>query len=129
MSKKILIVDDEPEIIDLVKNRLEANDYEVISATDGKEGIELAESENPDLIIMDIMMPNLSGGDAVKILKSKESTKNIPVLFLTGVFGKNDEGAATKGINVAGEYYKSISKPFKSEHLLAEIEGFLKDQN
>ncbi len=119
--KKILIVDDEPTIIAFVKKRLEANSFEVVTASDGKEGVAAAQQEAPDLILMDIMMPNMSGGDAVKSLKIDEKTKNIPVIFLTGVYGKKGEGNEERGINVGGTYYKSIAKPFEADELIDEI--------
>ncbi|MCA9400136.1 MAG: response regulator [Candidatus Omnitrophica bacterium] len=123
--RKILVVDDEPEIIELVEARLTANQFEVLSATDGKKGIAIAEQKKPDLILMDIMMPELSGGDAVKILKAKNETKDIPVIFLTGIYGKKMDGLESKGINVGGEYYPSIAKPFESDELISEIKALI----
>ncbi len=119
--KKILIVDDEPDVIDLVRNRLEANNYEVISAKDGHDGIKKAQQQNPDLIVMDIMMPNMTGGDAVKILQSDENTKNIPVIFLTAV----SEGLENSRINVDKKFYATIGKPFKPEELLTRVQKAL----
>ena len=120
--KKILIVDDDPEVIELVRNRLEAHLYEVVSATDGETGVKMAKKEKPELILMDIMMPNLSGGEAVRLLKSDAATKYIPVIFLTAVTSNLPQGQEANGINVEGQYYPAIAKPFKSEILLFEIE-------
>ncbi len=121
--KKILVVDDEPEIIELVESRLSVNNYQVISAMDGNEGIKKAEKESPDLILMDVMMPKMSGGDALRILKANEKTKDIPVVFLTGVkSNKEPTGEEDKGINVGGQYYPAVGKPFESEKLLLAIE-------
>ena len=120
--KKILIVDDDPEVVELVRNRLEANHYEVACAADGQIGIKKAQKEKPDLILMDIMMPNLPGGDAVRLLKSDVATKHIPVIFLTAVTSNLPQGKEANGINVEGQYYPAIAKPFKSEILLFEIE-------
>lgn len=80
--KKILVVDDNPTMIEIVKMALES-DYDVISAVDGKEGIDKAKAEKPDLIIMDVMMPNISGIEMLRILTSEEETKNIPVIVFT----------------------------------------------
>lgn len=124
--KTILIVDDEPDIVELVTNRLEAHHFRVIAASDGQEGLTKAREENPDLILMDIMMPQLSGGDAVRKLKANECTRHIPVIFLTGVYGKRMEGMEAKGINVGGEFYQAISKPFHAESLIAIINQSLK---
>ncbi|MCA9404896.1 MAG: response regulator [Candidatus Omnitrophica bacterium] len=120
MSRKILIVDDEPQIIEVLTKRLEANQYTVVSAFDGEQGIEKAMSEKPDLIIIDIMMPNLDGGRAVRLLKSDPSTQNIPVLFLTAVL-TGTEGMDHPGINIDGITYAALAKPFDSQELLAKI--------
>jgi len=125
--KKILIVDDEQEILELVKTRLEANEFSVLTALDGESGISVAKEEVPDLILMDIMMPNMSGGDAVKILKADEKTRDIPVIFLTAVFGKSDEDEDGKGVNVAGQTYKTIAKPFDSEKMIRTINDNIND--
>jgi len=119
--KKILVVDDEQDIVDLVKNRLEANNYDVIFASDGSEGIKKAQQHKPDLIVMDIMMPNMPGGDAVRILRTDEKTKHIPILFLTGIVADMHKGSETQGVNVDGQFYAALAKPFKAEKLLLEI--------
>ncbi len=99
--KTILVVDDESQVIELMKNRLEANHYNVISASDGAEGIKKAQQEKPDLILMDILMPNLSGGEAVKILQANPATKRIPVIFFTAAVGDMSQGTETGSINVS----------------------------
>ncbi len=80
--KKVLIVDDNPVMVEIVKMALEG-DYTVISASDGREGIEMAKSHKPDVIIMDVMMPNISGIEMLRLLLSDEETKNIPVIVVT----------------------------------------------
>jgi twitching motility two-component system response regulator PilH len=119
--KTILVVDDKPDIIELVKNRLEANNYKVIVASDGNEGIKQAQQHKPDLIVMDIMMPNVSGGEAVKVLKSDPATHHIPVVFLTAVGSSVREGEEPGRVYVDGQFFPAISKPFKPEKLLSEI--------
>lgn len=79
---KVLVVDDNPTFLQLAQMSLE-NDYTVITACDGKEGIELAKLQKPDVILMDVMMPNVSGLEMLRLLLSDEETKNIPVLVLT----------------------------------------------
>lgn len=123
--KKILVVDDEPEVIELVQTRLEQNNFSVISAENGQEGIEKARDESPDLILMDIIMPNISGGDAVRVLKSDEKTKDIPIIFLTAVTGSTNSAGEEEGINVGGRYYPAIGKPFDADHLLVIINKHL----
>ncbi len=121
--RKILVVDDEPDIVELVQSRLEANAYNVITAEDGRQGIQRALSELPDLILMDIMMPNLSGGDAALYLRSKEQTKHIPIVFFTGVCSsRKPEGKEPEGVNVGGENYPFVGKPFDPDRLLSEIQ-------
>lgn len=123
--KKVLVVDDESEILELVRGRLKSRGYEVIAAETAKEGLKLARDERPDLILMDIMMPETTGGDAVRELQKDPATESIPVIFLSGVFGKDQQGKETRGINVGGRYYPSIGKPFEADELLAMIQDVL----
>lgn len=125
--KKILIVDDDPDIVDLVKNRLEANHYEVISADDGNKGIKQAQEQMPDLIIVDVLMPQMPGGDVVRFLKTDVKTKHIPVIFLTAIAVDIPQEADAKGINVGGRFYPAIAKPFDPAKLLFEIKRLIGD--
>jgi len=119
--KKILIVDDDVDIIDLVVNRLKKNNYDVVYAKDGDSGIKTALTEKPDLIIMDILMPTMQGGEAAKLLKSYDITKNIPILFFTAL----QTNTEFDKVNVNGEFYPSISKPFDPNKLLSAIKSLL----
>lgn len=121
MKKILLVVDDEPDIVKVVKVRLESNNYTVISASDGREGIAKAQQHQPDLIIMDILMPNLSGGDAVKILKDDAATRHIPIIFLSALTPDRPQGK----VNVDGKFYTTIAKPFEYIELLAEIKKLI----
>lgn len=87
----------------------------------------MARSVMPDLIIMDIMMPKLSGGEAVRLLRTDNKTKHIPILFLTGVTANMPQGTEDRGINVDGQYYPSIAKPFRAEKVLLEIKRLMGD--
>jgi CheY-like chemotaxis protein len=80
--KKVLVVDDNPVMVEIVKMALES-DYDVVSANDGLEGINLAKTEKPDVIIMDVMMPNVSGIELLRMLVSDDETKDIPVIVFT----------------------------------------------
>jgi CheY-like chemotaxis protein len=124
---KILVVDDDPDIIKLVQNRLEANNYRVISASDGEDGIKKAQQEKPDLIVMDIMMPHMQGGDAVRLLRADQLTKHIPIIFLSAVASNQPRAQAEESINVGGEFFTAIAKPFKPERLLFEITRLIGD--
>src|ERR1700733_13836317 len=104
--KKILVVDDDPQIVELVKIRLTNNNYEVITSPDGKDAISKIKKEEPDLVIMDIMMPNMPGGDAVRILMADSKTKDIPIIFLTALTANLPYEADHKGIiNVDGHFF------------------------
>ncbi len=90
MSKVILIVDDEPTNVKLLHVVLQKNGYTTLEATDGKQGVEMARSQKPDVIIMDKNMPVMGGIEATQILKKDESTKHIPIIFVTSSAMKGD---------------------------------------
>jgi DNA-binding response OmpR family regulator len=110
---KILVIDDEPEITDIIETFLESAGYEVKSENSSTIGIERAKTYLPDLVLLDIMMPFMDGYEMCKELKKCEKTKNIPVVFLTGKDAQSDEG---KSFQVGGVLY--IKKPFSCERLL-----------
>src|SRR5205807_6916457 len=83
MAKKILAVDDEQHIVRLVQVNLERQGYEVVTAFDGKEALEKVESEHPDLIVLDVMMPYMDGFEVLQNLKKNQNTREIPVIMLT----------------------------------------------
>jgi len=122
---KILIVDDDTNIIDVVKSRLEKNNYEVVSANNGQQGITMAQQESPDLIVMDIMMPQLPGSDAVKILREDVSVKCIPIIFLTALASHR---AKNGKINVNGQLFTAVAKPFEPDKLLSAIRELIGDE-
>jgi len=119
MAKKILIVDDEKDFVDMVKIRLKVNGYETSEAYDGTEGLKKAENENPDLILLDVMMPNKDGYTMLRDLKGNVATKSIPVIVLTAKSGMKD----LFEIEGVRDY---IVKPFDSEDLLLRIAKVLK---
>jgi len=123
--KKILIVDDDVDIVELVENRLRSNNYDVIFANDGDTGVKKALEKRPDLIIMDVMMPHMHGGEAVKLLKSLEITKNIPIIFFTAMNSYLPKNTELDQINVDGNLYPAITKPFEPEKLLSTIKKLL----
>jgi CheY-like chemotaxis protein len=123
--KKILIVDDDPDIVELATNRLVGNHYDVISSSTGEDGLKKAQLEKPDLIIMDILLPNMQGGEVVRYLKADQKTRNIPVIFLTAVASSNSPEQEERGINVDGKFFPAIPKPFKLERLLLEIKELI----
>ncbi len=122
MSKKrILLVDDEESLVDMVKMRLEASGYEVIPAYDGPEGLELARKERPDLIILDLMLPKMDGYKVCGLLKKDSRYVDIPVIMLTA---RAQEEDLKLGQELGAEVY--ITKPFDPQALLSKIQELLK---
>ncbi|MFC1514411.1 response regulator [Candidatus Omnitrophota bacterium] len=120
MTKKILVVDDEPSIVDLLGAMLAKSGYEVISALDGKSCLKKAESQKPDLIILDVVMPELDGFAVLDLLKKNQATKKIPVILLTALLKEDD---LTKGLKEGANCF--ISKPFSIIDVLEEIKSAL----
>jgi DNA-binding response OmpR family regulator len=118
--KKILVVDDEENILKTISDLLLANGYEVMTAKDGKEGIEKAHKGNPDLILLDIMMPKISGLELLKKIKSSERSAHIPIIILSA---KSDLDTLNEAMwNYAEKY---ITKPYDPEELLTSIKSSL----
>jgi len=118
--KKILIVDDDENIIQTLKMRLEANGYKVFTASDGVEGLERAKEAEPDLILLNIMMPRLNGIMTTLRLKGIGQTKSIPIIIMTGI-KEREEMILARHVGAA-DY---ITKPFDSAELLKKIEKLL----
>lgn len=118
--KKILIIEDELELVSLMRSRLKDHNYEVISAFNGLEGIDLARQEMPDLIILDVMMPKLDGYNVCRMLKFDEKYKKIPIIILTARGSEQDRNIARQ---IRADAF--LTKPFRSEILLQEIKKFL----
>ena len=119
-KKRILIVDDEEDIVDVLKFRLEANNYAVLSASEGQEGLNRARAEKPDLIILDLMLPKLDGYKVCRMLKFDESYKSIPIIMFTARAQKKDEEL---GMEMGADAY--VVKPFEPEILLGKIKELL----
>lgn len=120
MSKRVLMVDDEPDLIKIVHAMLAAYGYEFISAENGLEGLGKAEREKPDLILLDFMMPHMHGLDVLKRLKGKSETASIPVIMLTA---KDDTESVLKAKDLGAKDY--ITKPFNVEGLLDSLKRHL----
>ncbi len=120
-KKKILIIDDEPDILELLVLRLEANGYEVTSATDGQKGLDKARNENPDLIILDLMLPSIDGYKVCRMLKFDERFKKIPIVLFTA---RTQEADMKLGQEVGADAY--ITKPFEPNILLSKVAELLK---
>jgi DNA-binding response OmpR family regulator len=123
-KKKILVVDDEPDIQKILKFRLEENHYEVITAPDGKSCLKKAVEEKPDLIILDILMPRLNGFEVSQRLKKDSKTKDIPIVMLTALAQEKD---LSRGLEAGASCF--ITKPFNPVDLISEIEQAIGNKN
>ncbi len=121
MKKKILVVDDEKDIVDILKYNLEReNEFEVLTASNGKEALDLA-ATNPDVILLDIMMPELNGFEVCKQLKGNPATSKIPVIFLTAKENEIDE---ILGLEIGADDY--ITKPISPRKVLARLKSVMR---
>jgi DNA-binding response OmpR family regulator len=118
---KILVVDDQPDNVFILQDRLESEGYEVITAYDGPTGIEKTISESPDLVLLDVMMPGMSGFEACKKITENEETKDIPVILVTALTSVED---IKEGLNAGAFDY--IKKPFNKTELIARIKSALR---
>jgi two-component system phosphate regulon response regulator PhoB len=121
MKQKILAVDDEADILKLLQYNLTNAGFEFISAEDGPEAIELANRSLPDLIILDLMLPNMDGNEVLKKLKAASETSGIPVLMLTA---KGEEIDRILGLELGADDY--IVKPFSPRELILRIKAVLR---
>ncbi len=120
-KKRILVVDDEQQLIKAVQIRLEQAGYEVISANDGMEALIKARRDKPDLILLDLMLPKMDGYKVSALLKRDEKYKNIPIIMLTARSQESDEKL---GLEVGANAF--ITKPFQHKVVLAKIKELLK---
>ena len=121
-KKKVLVIDDENDILLIIKSALHEEGYDVTTANNGYDGLALAEDASPDLIILDIMMPEMDGFEVLQQLKENEKTAQIPVVILTGLSSKDKiREALNKGI----DYY--IVKPFEYQDLVSKVKIAIDD--
>ncbi|MBT9145896.1 response regulator [candidate division NPL-UPA2 bacterium Unc8] len=120
-KKKILVVDDEKDILELLEYNLEKEGYEVLKAMTGEETLELVKKESPDLIILDLMLPGLDGLEVCKILKKDTKTASLPIIILTA---KGEESDIIVGLELGADDY--ITKPFSPKVLIARVKTVLR---
>ena len=123
MGKTILIVEDEPKNMKLLRDLLQRFGYEILEAPDGEQGVKITGEKIPDLILMDIMMPKMDGLEATRIIKADNKTKHIPVIALTSYAMKGDR---EKTLEAGCDGY--IAKPIDIQEVLKTIEHFLTAQ-
>lgn len=117
---RILVIEDEADIAESIKARLELDGYEVTTAGDGQAGVECARRERPDAIILDVMLPKVNGFDVCKLLKDDEKTELIPVLILTALPRLQDvETAFSAG---AADF---LNKPYTNDRLISKVQNLL----
>jgi len=121
-KKKILIVDDEKDMITVLKKWLEIKGFKVISAFNGTEAITLARKEKPDIMVLDICLPDIDGGEVARELKNYPETENIPIIFLTALLSKDEEN---KDSHMTGGNIM-LAKPYNINEILAVINKQLK---
>lgn len=114
MAKRVLIVDDEKAIVDILKYNLQKNEFEVIEAYDGAEALRLAKEQDPDIILLDIMLPYMDGFEVCKALR--EEGNNVPIIMLTA---REDETDKVFGLEIGADDY--ITKPFSIRELMARV--------
>lgn len=119
-KKKILVVEDEPDIAESLKLRLDMAGYEVVVAGNGQEAVSKAKTESPDLVLLDLMIPKMDGYEVCRVLRSHEATKMTPVVVLTAL---QMVGDIDKAFEAGANDY--LSKPFTNERLLAKIQKLL----
>jgi two-component system, sensor histidine kinase and response regulator len=116
MAKRILAVDDEVDVLLIVKTALQSEGYDVETATNGSDALAMARDNPPDLVLLDIMMPGMTGFDVLRSLKNEERTSTVPVIMLTGV---SERRKMQEALMSGTEYY--IVKPFEFHDLLGKV--------
>lgn len=117
---RILVVDDEKDLLELLQFNLEVSGHEVLTATTGWEGLEIARSAKLDLVVLDVMLPDLIGFEVLRKLRDKEDTRSVPVIMLTA---RGEESDVLVGFELGADDY--VCKPFSPKELLARIRAVL----
>jgi DNA-binding response OmpR family regulator len=120
MAKKVLIADDEPNIVTALEFLLQRNGYEVYIARDGERALQLVEEHKPDLVLLDVMMPLKSGYEVCQRMRERVEWRNIKIVILTA---KGRDVEVSKGLSIGADLY--ITKPFSTQELMARINGLL----
>ncbi|MET0635739.1 MAG: response regulator transcription factor [Chitinophagaceae bacterium] len=124
ISRKVLIADDEPDILEILKYNLAGQGYEVVTAKDGDEALDKAKRTQPDLIILDVMMPKKTGVEVCQILRMQPAFKDTLIIFLTAV---NDDGSQIKGLETGADDY--IAKPISPKVFLSRVNALFRRLN
>ena len=120
-NPKILVVEDEPNQVELIEFNLNSEGYEIVVARDGEEALNLAEEENPDLILLDWMLPKVSGIEVCRQLRRSKMTREIPIVMLTA---RSEESDKIRGLDIGADDY--ITKPYSIKELLARVRAAMR---
>lgn len=124
VKKRILVVDDEEDIVELVKYNLSKSGYEVLVATSGEDGLKIAQTQLPDMLVLDVMLPGIDGIDVCKILKKDQRTNHIAVVMLSA---RGEEADIVTGLELGADDY--IVKPFSPRVLLARVKAVFRREH
>ena len=120
-SRKIAVIEDEPDILELLEYNLTREGFTVVSATNGDEGLRTVVKEAPDLVLLDLMLPGLDGIDVCRQLKTDAATQNIPIIMVTA---KGEESDVVLGLGIGADDY--VTKPFSPKELMARVRAVLR---
>lgn len=123
-TRKVLIADDEPDILEILKYNLVGEGYEVITAKDGDEALEKARRAQPDLVVLDVMMPRKTGVEVCQIMRTQPMFKETLIIFLTAV---NDEGSQIRGLETGADDY--VSKPISPKVFISRVNALFRRLN
>jgi len=124
-SKKILVVDDDDVTLKILDSRLTSEGFEVYKAQNGEEAVEKARKIIPDLIIMDIMLPDIDGSEAIRIINESPITRDIKkIIFMSSIVAKNEDSTMSE-VRVGENHYKAFSKPINFSELLPTVKTIL----
>ena len=124
MGKRVLVIDDDPDVLATTKGMLGADGFDVVTADGGEEGVAKALADSPDLILLDVLMPRMNGMEVFKKLREEPKTTGIPVIFLTAV---GEETFVKSALMLGAEQY--ITKPYDPEDLLVEVRKTLGEKS
>ncbi len=122
MSKRILAIDDENDVLLIIKTTLTGEGYEILTASNGFDGLAMAEDYHPDLIILDLRMPEMDGMEVLEKLRESETTEKIPIIVLTGI---SEKGKIREALDRGTTYY--IVKPFECQDLSSKVHLAIKN--
>ena len=123
-QKHIIVIEDEKDILDVLEYNLKREGFRVSTLSDGKAGLKMVRQDKPDLVLLDIMLPEIDGLEICRILKSETSTRNIPIIMLTA---KEEESDVVLGLGLGADDY--VTKPFSPKELIARIKALLRRSN